>query len=281
MSRNVLLACDLSAENRAAFGRAIRLANESGARLYILHVVDPYLPKRLLHDLSAAVVDDIATMLTDLRESYALLEPPNLIQTVTGEPYVEIIREAYEREAELLVLGTHRKRGQPSLVEGTTLSRVMQHAPCPVVTACQPANLEWLDILVPVDFSLTSRHTLRQIIKRFPEARVTLLHAWQLPGEATLGSSDRVARWRDSELMRLRQLLERETETLMSELEDVPDLTLEIEQGEPLEVLLSRLRRQSPDLLALGNRGLLGRRSRITAALLSEPHCDLMLCRAW
>ena len=44
---------------------------------------------------------------------------------------------------------------------------------------------------------------------------------------------------------------------------------------------LDYLRRQPPDLLALGNRSQAGRRSQITKRLLAEPRCDIMLCRAW
>ncbi|MEE3216530.1 MAG: universal stress protein, partial [Pseudomonadota bacterium] len=122
MTRSLLFACDLSAENRSAFGRAIRLANDMGARLDVLHVLDPYLPRRVLRDLEGAVVDDIHAIATDLREDYALNEPPLLVQTVTGAPYAEIIREAHERSAEMIILGTHRKRGHPDLIGGTTLA---------------------------------------------------------------------------------------------------------------------------------------------------------------
>ncbi|MDR5866389.1 universal stress protein [Halomonas koreensis] len=281
MTRTLLFACDLSAENRAAFARAIRLAGESGARLDIVHVLDPYLPHRVLHDLEEAVVADIAATLTDIREDYALAEPTHLIQTVAGAPYAEIIREAHERAADMIILGAHRKRGQPDLVGGTTLARVLRGAPCPVLSVSHPASQEWRDILVPVDFSLTCRHTLRETLKRFPEGRLTLLHAWNIPGERELGSDTGYARWRDQEVARLRRHLEQETERLLGELDAVPELELELEQGEPLEVLMSRLRRQPPDLLALGSRGQPSRQSQITERLLAEPHCDIMLCRAW
>ncbi|PMR68069.1 universal stress protein [Halomonas heilongjiangensis] len=281
MTQTLLFACDLSAENRAAYARAVRLAVEHGARLDVIHVLDPYLPHRVLHDLEEAVVADMKAILTDIREDYALPEPKMLIQTVAGSAYAEIIREAHEREVDMIILGAHRKRGQPDLVAGTTLARVLRSAPCPVLSVSHLASQEWQDILVPVDFSLTSRHTLRETLKRFPDARLTLLHAWDIPGERELGSDSDYARWRDREVARLRTQLERETEQLMSELDDVPELELVLEQGDPLEVLMTRLRRQPPDLLALGSRGQLGRQSQITEQLLAEPHCDIMLCRAW
>lgn len=281
MPQTLLFACDLSAENRAAFARAIRLAVENGARLDVLHVLDPHLPLQALRDLESAVVEEMERMLLDLREDYALPEPQVLIQTVAGAPYAEIIREAHEREASAIVLGAHRKRGQPDLIGGTTLARVLRGAPCPVFSISHPANQDWQDVLVPVDFSLACRHTLRQTLKRFPESRLTLLHAWDIPGERELGSDSGYARWRDREVERLRQQLESEIEQMMSELGDVPELELELEQGEPGEVLLNRLRHQPPDLLALSSHARLGRHGHLTERLLSEPHCDMMVCRAW
>ena len=281
MPRSLLFACDLSAENRSAFGRAIRLANDMGARLDVLHVLDPYLPRRVLRDLEGAVVDDIHAIATDLREDYALNEPPLLVQTVTGAPYAEIIREAHERSAEMIILGTHRKRGHPDLIGGTTLARVLLSAPCPVLTVSQPPSAPWTDILVPVDFSLTCRRTLRETLRHFPESRLELLHAWDVPGERELGSDAEFAQWRDREVIRLRHQLEHEIDQLMAEFERVPELELVLEQGDPLDVLIAHLRRQPPDLLALGNRSQAGRRSQITKRLLAEPRCDIMLCRAW
>lgn len=281
MTPTLLFACDLSAENRAAFARAVRLANASGARLDAIHVLDPYLPRQVLHDLEAAVIADMQSMLTDVREEYALPEPQVLLQTVTGAPHAEIIREAHDRAADLVVLGTHRKRGQPDLVLGTTLTRVLRSAPCPVMTVIRPANQEWREILVPIDFSLASRNTLREVLRRFPDAHLTLLHAWDIPGERELGSDSNYARWRDQEVERLRRQLERETDQLMTEFDSVPEVELILEQGDTLEILFTRLRRQPPDLLALSSRGQLGRPSPITEALLAEPHCDIMLCRAW
>lgn len=281
MPQTLLFACDLSAENRAAFARAIRLAVENGARLDVLHVLDPHLPHQALRDLEGAVVAEMERMMLDLREDYALAAPETLLQTVTGAPYAEIIREAHERDASMIVLGAHRKRGQPELVGGTTLARVLRGAPCPVLCASHAASQDWQDVLVPVDFSLACRHTLRQTLKRFPEARLTLLHAWNIPGEQELGSDSGYARWRDREVERLRQQIEHEVEQLMSELGDIPELELELEQGDPGEVLLNRLRHQPPDLLALSSHGRPGNHGHLTERLLAEPHCDLMVCRAW
>ncbi|TVP43552.1 MAG: universal stress protein [Halomonas sp.] len=281
MSRTLLFATDLSAENRAAFARALRFAYAHSIQLDVLHVLDPYLPRRVLRDLESAVVEDITATLTDLREDYALEAPKTLIQTVTGAPHVEIVREAHERNAELIILGMHRKRGQKDLLAGTTVMRVLRSAPCPVVVASYQPIQPWQHILVPIDFSLTARHTLKEALIRFPEATLTLLHAWSLPGERELGSQAYYAQWREHEVQRLREQLTNEIDSLMRDLDGVPDIELVLEQGAACEVLQAYMKRHSPDLVMIGSRGQPHHVSHVTEMLLNDPHCDLMLCRAW
>lgn len=281
MSRSLLFASDLSQENRAAFARALRLAHEQGAALSALHVLDPYLPYRTLHDLEQAVSDDISATLTDLREDYALAMPPLMIQTVVGEPHAEIVREAHERQASLIVLGMHRKRGQKELLQGTTMMRVLRSAPCPVVVAFTPPTQSWRHIVVPIDFSLTARQTLKEALIRFPEAQITLLHAWSLPGERELGNQAFYAQWRDHEVNRLRTALDNEVDSLMDELQGVPDTQLVLEPGNPCDVLGDYIKRHSPDLVMLGSRSRPQQPNPLTEMLLSEPHCDVMICRPW
>ncbi|MFC7368944.1 universal stress protein [Vreelandella zhaodongensis] len=281
MSRTLLFATDLSEDNRAAFARALRLAYAQGAQLDILHVLDPYLPHRMLHDLERAVNEDISATLTDLREDYALEEPSLMIQTVVGSPHVEIVREAHERHASLIILGMHRKRGQKDLLAGTTLMRVLRSAPCPVVVASYLPTQPWQHIVVPVDFSLTARQTIKEALVRFPEAKLTLLHAWSLPGERELGTQAYYAHWRDYEVTRLREALDSEVESLMRELDSVPDIELVLEPGQPCDVLHDYVKCRSPDLVMLGSRSRPHQPNPLIEMLLSEPHCDLMLCRPW
>ncbi|WP_445011001.1 universal stress protein [Vreelandella stevensii] len=281
MSRSLLFATDLSRENRAAFARALRLAHEQGASLNTLHVLDPYLPHRTLHDLEQAISDDVSATLTDLSEDYALALPSLMIQTVVGEPHAEIVREAHERHASLIVLGMHRKRGQKELLQGTTMMRVLRSAPCPVVIAFTPPTQAWQHIVVPVDFSLTARQTLKEALIRFPEAQITLLHAWSLPGERELGNQAFYAQWRDHEVSRLRTALDNEVDSLMDELQGVPDTQLVLEPGNPCDVLGDYIKRHSPDLVMLGSRSRPQQPNPLTEMLLSEPHCDVMICRPW
>jgi len=134
---------------------------------------------------------------------------------------------------------------------------------------------------VPIDFSLTARQTLKEALIRFPEAKLTLLHAWSLPGELELGNQAFYAQWRDHEVSRLREALDNEVESLLRELDGVPDIELALEPGQPCDVLHDYVKRHSPDLVMLGSRSRPHQTNPLTEMLLSEPHCDVMLCRPW
>ncbi|RUR31271.1 universal stress protein [Vreelandella nanhaiensis] len=281
MTPTFVFATDLSADNRAGFARALRLAYAQHAQLDILHVLDPYLPRRLLRELEQAVNEDIATTLTDIREDYALEAPKTVIQTVMGEPHVEVVRKAHEQKAELIVLGMHRKRGQKELLAGTTFMRILRCAPCPVVIVQRVPTQPWQHILVPVDSFLTVRQTLSEALRRFPEAKITLLHAWTLPGEVELGSEVYYARWREQEVARLQALLSSEVERIVQDKDGALDIELVLESGTPSEVVQGYIKQHTPDVVMIGSRGQPYHSSQLTQTLLSEPHCDLILCRAW
>ncbi|MCM5705275.1 universal stress protein [Larsenimonas salina] len=285
MTQTLLLATDLSSECRAAMARAVLLANEHNARLDILHVLDPYLPSSALRELEKAVTRTIESDIMDTCESLGVTRPNTLIQVVTGTPYAEIIREVYEQKADLAILGAHRKHHQQDLVTGTTVSRVMRRAPCPVMSISHSTKRTWQDVLVPIDFSLASRHTLKEVLMRFPDIRLTLLHVWDMPASRELASDPGYTKWRSAERTKLRHQLDIETERFMAEIDDVPDLELVLEQGDPTDILIQRVREQPPDLLALGSHGRIGIGRRTAGSLLerllSETKCDIMLCRTW
>lgn len=59
-----------------------------------------------------------------------------------GDPASEIVREAREWEADLLVVGTHGRRGAARVFLGSVAESVLAHAPCAVLVIPPPAAVE-------------------------------------------------------------------------------------------------------------------------------------------
>jgi nucleotide-binding universal stress UspA family protein len=57
-----------------------------------------------------------------------------------GEPAESMVRLAGARAVDLVAMSTHGRAGVKRLLLGSTARRVVQHAPCPVLTVRQPAD---------------------------------------------------------------------------------------------------------------------------------------------
>lgn len=57
-------------------------------------------------------------------------------------PDRDIVDVAGEREADLIVMGTHGRRGVERFFLGSTASKVLRHLPCPAITVRHPAGAE-------------------------------------------------------------------------------------------------------------------------------------------
>ncbi len=115
---------------------------------------------------------------------------PGVVHLREGAPvFRQICRLAQEIPADLIVMPTHGYTGFRHVFLGSTAERVVQHSPCPVfVVRPRKRKSETgrtftpQTILVPVDFSNSSREGLRYAIRFANEfgGRIILLHATYL-----------------------------------------------------------------------------------------------------
>jgi universal stress protein A len=139
--RRVLCATDLSAMSRKALETATVLATSTKATLTILHVSPPpvFGPDEIL---DARTMDRLqkrnrAWGIRELqklskRTSHAGVTTSLLLRD--GEPADQIIRAARTDKVDLIVMGTHGRKGLARLFLGSVAQRVVSLAPCPVVT---------------------------------------------------------------------------------------------------------------------------------------------------
>lgn len=58
-----------------------------------------------------------------------------------GIPFVEIIKTAKEKRIDLIVMGTHGRTGLEHILIGSVAERVIQKAPCPVLSIRLPKQI--------------------------------------------------------------------------------------------------------------------------------------------
>ncbi|MCQ4346335.1 universal stress protein [Pseudomonas stutzeri] len=263
MVQHILVAHDLSPEADLALQRAAQLARHHAARLSLLHV-------------QGAQGGGTDRVHRQLEERLAGLALPRADLTLRSGPAAEeILRQARGLEADLLVLGAHH-RGSPEGFAGTTLERILQHSPAPVLLAVGRAPAPWQRALVALDFSPCASRALRQAARLLaPGARLHALHVEEV---APLHAGDN-----PEELAFESELFEHLVADERARLPGGLQLSHELRAGERSACLQAVLAEQRPQLLALGShsRGeladaLLGS---LTLECLRHPPCDVLVAR--
>ena len=140
--RRILVAVDGSPSSTKGLREAVRLAGEEGARLFILHVVNAFDAYYAM--AGAGLGADVLAVLREqgrriLARARAVaerqgVEAKGVLREVTGGPAADpILREAKTLHADLIVLGTHGRRGVRRLVLGSDAEQVVRGAAGPVL----------------------------------------------------------------------------------------------------------------------------------------------------
>jgi nucleotide-binding universal stress UspA family protein len=124
--KKVLCAIDLTKASRNAFDRALSIARASKARLYILHVVPAN------HPFSWHQSERLK-LLTSLRERAEREGVPVRTVEQHGDPARTIVLHANARKADLVVIGSNRRRGWQRFREGSVGERVLRTAAWPLL----------------------------------------------------------------------------------------------------------------------------------------------------
>jgi nucleotide-binding universal stress UspA family protein len=142
MYQKILVAVDGSPPGSLALEEAIRLARELGARLRILHVVDeglvvsPDVPSVNLSEVEASLLADGKSLVeaAKSRAHAAGVEAETvLLEEMGSRAGARILEQARQWPADLIVCGTHGRRGIGRLLVGSDSEYVVRHTPVPVL----------------------------------------------------------------------------------------------------------------------------------------------------
>jgi nucleotide-binding universal stress UspA family protein len=134
----ILVPTDFSDRATAALDYAVELAAKLDARVCVMNVVTAQLVgaeygfamTTPMMDRTCAVQQERLDQLVAARAGKAPFLPCVL---TTGDPRAEIEQVAHRVGADLIVMGTHGRRGVPRMILGSVAEAVMRIAPCPVL----------------------------------------------------------------------------------------------------------------------------------------------------
>lgn len=278
MTRSLVAGIDLTAMGRRVADRARIIAEETDARVVLVHVlepvgeamIDPGLA-RLMRDhqvLEAQKTADWLAERTDVEVS---------LDIVKGAPAWELASRA--KKADLIVLGSSTV---DAFAAGPTTRRVAHMALSDVLVVRRQPRVPYRRIIAAVDFSEASKVAVRRAIEMSSEAEVTVLYS--LP-----------ARF-DSLLVDAGLFREEMDASRGERMEAARDRMLEFAQewngqvrtmvtdGPPAETIDESVRRRGADLVVVGSRGATATRmvllGNVAEGLVGNAPCDVLIARS-
>ncbi|HXH50902.1 MAG TPA: universal stress protein [Terriglobia bacterium] len=148
----ILCPTDFSDFSERAFEYGLSLARHYKAELYLLHVVRPV----IIGYPEYAIPDSVNEFYGELREhaeeqlrEFAKVHAEGGVQAMVaveeGVATESILDFAREHSVDMIVMGTHGRRGFQRLTLGSVTERVLRKAGCPVLAVRRPAH----DFVIP------------------------------------------------------------------------------------------------------------------------------------
>lgn len=283
---SLLVGTDFSVEGNNAVRRAALLAQQHGARLHILHVVnaagykpwrDWFCPPVGFDTLTAQAQRALQRMAVEVTATYSLTPT---VEILVGDPF-ETLLQASDR-ADMVVLGRRDRSRLGGWLAGRAAERVIGNIERPVLVVRTPVKQPYRRVLVPMDFSASSDAAIRVAAQMRREAILQVFHALSSHRETLLRDADV-----PEHIVRETRLME-EAGTSARMRRKVTGLGLDctlmgfvLAYGTAVKSTLRHARQVSADLIVVGKKGpsaaggfLFGGVSR---RMLSEAACDMLI----
>ena len=139
--KRILVPVDGSATSNTGLDEALKLARDGPSRIRLVHIIDDTLAfsspdgagvNYVLDALRKAGRDALEIAANRVRRAKLDAET-DLVENLTGRVADAIVEQAKRWRADLIVMGTHGRRGFDRLLIGSNAELVVRHSPVPVL----------------------------------------------------------------------------------------------------------------------------------------------------
>jgi nucleotide-binding universal stress UspA family protein len=206
---NILVATDFSEHAGAALGRAVDLAEKSGATIKVVHVVtgaDWAVPGTSFAGHWRVPPAEIRKAEKRLRQQaekrlaawVAPFDKDNVelrSEVRVGIAFVEIIRAVRKDKHDLVLAGTRGLSGIGAMLVGSTAERLVRKCPCPVWVVKPQHEWPLRSILAPVDLTATSGKALEiaSAVAKRARCPLTVLHVFNFSSQEIVTLPEAIA----------------------------------------------------------------------------------------
>ena len=263
--KSILCPIDFSEFSVRAYRYALLLAEHYRAKLVAQHVVDLWrhpsasyvVAVRLYEEFSLVLRERGEKQLQEFVKNHAHGEIQPELVVDQGMAPDSILSFAQAQKTDLIVMGTHGRRGFDRLMLGSVTDRVMRRVPCPVLAVSKPLDDSMLTakerdhvqqlsrILFCADFSENSERALNYAVSVTTEfdAELTLLHVLEeVPSPANTEEAIAAA------TERLDKLIPREGRTNLK-------IDTAVRIGKPYQQIIQLAQEGQIDMVTMGVHG--------------------------
>jgi universal stress protein A len=138
--KHIVVPIDFSDTSHKALQYAVPFAAQFGAKLLLVHVIEPFaLPAELsyvppeVENAGQTAIKGALEKLAELCQHQLGAKCLSQTSVRMGVPWHEITAAAKESAVDLIIISTHGHTGLKHVLIGSTAERVVRHAPCPVL----------------------------------------------------------------------------------------------------------------------------------------------------
>ncbi len=195
--RRILCPIDFSEFSDTAFRYALSLTQHHRAKLFVQHVLElwrrpdvSFVPARYYDEFRGLLLHNAEEKLQEFvkNRTHNDIQPERVVELETASDSILAFAEA--QKTDLIVIGTHGRRGFDRFMLGSVAERVIRKASCPVLAVRKPLHdfissgqqqdlVQLSRFLFCTDFSKNSQRALDYAISlttEYKDAELTLLH---------------------------------------------------------------------------------------------------------
>jgi nucleotide-binding universal stress UspA family protein len=181
--KNILFATDLAASSASAQAYALLLAQMFGSHLFVLYVqTGPGLSPRYHGAWASGSHKGETSAIAELEDFFRSSQVPFTLLIEPGEVPEVLNRVVDENAIDLVILGTHGRKGFSHVLLGSMAENVSRSSTCPVITVGPRGGIGFENslrtIVYATDFSEESRQALPYAVSLAQEfhSQLVILH---------------------------------------------------------------------------------------------------------
>jgi nucleotide-binding universal stress UspA family protein len=138
--KKILFPCDLTENSSRVLPYVLSLSEKYGGLIYLLHVVEDlskwecfYIPHPSMHVLQKGILEGTERAVEKFckEQMQSCLNFERLM--VLGDPATEILKIIESKDIDLVVMGTHGRKGLEHTLFGSVAENVVKKSPVPVL----------------------------------------------------------------------------------------------------------------------------------------------------